>query len=95
MNYTIRYHPLVVREDIPALTKSVKDRVRKAIELRLMTWPQRYGKPLREALKNHRKLRVGDYRVVYYIQDNTVKVWTIAHRSIVYAKALKRLAGEI
>lgn len=91
MNYTPIYDPRVRSEDLPNLPKSVNLRIKKAIELRLMTRPELYGKPLRSTLKNNRKLRVGDYRVIYRIQKNKVIIWAIGHRSAIYAIALKRL----
>ncbi len=50
----------------------MKERVKKAIAKRLMTEPALYGKPLRATLKGYWKLRVGDYRVVYSVQDSEV-----------------------
>ncbi len=95
MNYTVIYSPLVSCEDIPGLPKSVKARIKRAIELRLMTRPEVYGKPLSQSLKNSWKLRVGDYRVIFCVAGKTVKIWTIGHRSIVYAMALKRLLAGL
>ncbi|MCI0533118.1 type II toxin-antitoxin system RelE/ParE family toxin, partial [bacterium] len=80
----------VVQEDIPRLEASVRGHVKEAIEARLMTAPDLYGKPLRRSLQGYRKLRVGDYRVVFSIEGNTVKILVIAHRSRVYDKAEKR-----
>ncbi|HTM64555.1 MAG TPA: type II toxin-antitoxin system RelE/ParE family toxin [Gammaproteobacteria bacterium] len=37
-----------------------------------------YGKPLRYSLKNHRQLRVGDYRVVYRINETESTVIIVA-----------------
>ncbi len=74
MNYTVIYSPLVSCEDIPGLPKSVKARIKRAIELRLMTRPEVYGKPLSQSLKNSWKLRVGDYRVIYSIDKEKNKV---------------------
>lgn len=44
--------------------------------------PIDFGKPLRYSLKSHRRLRVGDYRVVYKIDNNTVTIISIKHRRI-------------
>ena len=78
--FQITYHPLAVREDIPALNRDIKDRIRRAIEARLTRAPQDYGKPLRGSLRAYWSLRVGDYRVVYRIEPPFVKVIQIAHR---------------
>ena len=62
--FRIIYNVLVIREDIPALNRDVKDRIRRAVEARLSRAPQDYAKPLRGTLQAYWSLRVGDYRVV-------------------------------
>lgn len=91
MTYVLRYHELVMREDIPALAEDQRVRVRRAIEERLATSPDLYGKPLRRSLKGYRKLRVGDWRVIFRIENKSVKILIIQHRSRVYPEAEKRL----
>ena len=90
MSFEVVYHPRVISEDIPKLSSAWKDRIRKTIELRLVNQPDLYGKPLRRSLKGYRKLRVGDYRVIFRIEKDLVKVVMIAHRSVVYNKINKR-----
>ncbi len=77
--YRLEYLPIVVKKDIPALTTSVKRKIKSAIEERLMVDPLGYGKPLRYSLKGHRRLRVGDYRVIYRIEKHVVIVVAIKH----------------
>ena len=84
MAYTISYHHLVKSEDIPKLDNTVKTRIRKAIETRLMTAPEEYGEPLRKTLKGYRKLRVGDYRVVFKVEGNESTILGIRHRRDIY-----------
>lgn len=91
VTFKVVYHPAVVRTDIPALSKSDQRRIRQAVEQKLMQSPEVFGKPLRRSLKGYRKLRVGDYRVIFRIQDNVVKVFAILHRSVVYSEVEKRL----
>ena len=88
--FEIVYHHLVVSHDIPKLSSEWKKKVRRAVEERLVTRPDLYGKPLRRSLKGYRKLRVGDYRVIFKIEKSTVKVFIIGHRSVVYDEAGKR-----
>lgn len=90
MTYTIAYHEAVVEEDIPRLSKSIKERVRLAIEKKLTIHPEVFGKPLRRTLKGYRKLRVGDFRVIFRIEKKTVKIFIIDHRSTVYTDVEKR-----
>lgn len=89
--YVVAYHDDVVKKDLPAIDSEWKQKIRHAIEKKLMTHPETYGKPLRRSLKNYRKLRVGDYRIIFRIEHQTVKVFVIQHRSNVYANTEKRL----
>lgn len=91
ITFTILYHPKVVEDDIPALSATWKGRMRLAIEEKLTLVPENYGKPLRQSLRGYRKLRVGDYRVVFRIERNTIYVLAILHRSVVYKKTQTRL----
>lgn len=90
MSYEIAYHPSVVRDDIPSLDLTTKRRIKSSIEEKLVTQPELFGIPLRQSLKGHRKLRVGDYRVVFRIAGKQVLVIAIIHRSTVYREAERR-----
>lgn len=91
MNFEIRYHEAVVSQDIPKLSREWRDTIRRAIEKKLTTNPEVFGKPLRHSLKGYRKLRVEDYRVVFRIEKDIVKVFVIQHRSVVYKLLKKRV----
>jgi len=91
MKFDIIYHPMVLSDDIPKLSMEWKTKIKKAIEDRLTTHPEDYGKPLRRSLKGYRKLRVGDYRVIFLLESITVKVLAIQHRSVVYNRINKRI----
>jgi len=92
LNFKIQYHELVVREDIPRLSSSWRVRIKKAIETRLILFPELYGKPLRRSLHGYHKLRVSDYRVIFKIEkQTTVKIIIIGHRSKVYEQMEKRI----
>ena len=82
--YKIKYLKSVLVDDIPLLPKTVGLRVKKAIEERLMVDPIGLGKPLRYSLKGSRRVRVGDYRIVYYIDADMVVITAIKHRKDVY-----------
>ena len=81
--YSIEYLQTVVTEDIPKLG-SAKSRIRKAIENKLTRNPVEFGKPLRYSLKGCRRLRVGDFRVIYKIEKLTVVIVKIGHRKEIY-----------
>ena len=84
--YTIEYLVTVVKEDIAVLPPSIKTVIKKAIEERLTVDPISFGKPLRYSLKGHRRLRVGNYRIVYRIENtkHLVVIIAIKHRKDVY-----------
>lgn len=80
--WKLSYSGGVISDDIPRLDHAVKQRVRKAIESKLMTDPVRFGKPLRYSLQHLRSLRVGDYRVLYHVDadEQLVSAASIGHR---------------
>lgn len=86
VKYRVRYIEEVVRKHIPSLSSSIKALIKRAIEERLMVDPMGFGKPLRYSLKGHRSMRVGDYRVVYRIEQESdvVLIIAIKHRKDVY-----------
>jgi mRNA interferase RelE/StbE len=88
--FEIFYEKVVVREDIPRIASAWRQRIRGAIEEKLTSYPEVFGKPLRRSLKGYRKLRVGDYRIVFRIQGKKVLIFAILHRSVVYKEMEKR-----
>ncbi len=86
ITYEIKYLEEVVKKHIPKLSSPAKILIKRTIEERLMADPIRFGKPLRYSLKGHRRLRVGNYRVVYRADPLTaiVTVVAIKHRKEIY-----------
>lgn len=80
----IKYHPKVKKEDIPRLSPDIVERIENAIRNRLMIYPIKYGLYLHGSLKGYRKLRVGDWRVIYYVCENEVRALAIGNRKDVY-----------
>lgn len=89
MPYQLTYHPKI-KNDLASLPQNVKERIRNAIETRLLIDPVHYGDYLRGSLKGYQKLRVGDYRVIYKIVKNDIRIFKIGHRRDIYEKALLR-----
>ena len=89
--FDIFYHGAVVQDDIPKLPSFWKAKIKTAIENKLTERPELFGKPLRASLRGYRKLRVGDYRVVFRIEKMTVKIFAIQHRSVVYKMTDNRI----
>lgn len=91
MEFRIQYHPDVKSVDLPKIDTRTKSIIKRAIEQRLTTQPEIFGNPLRRTLKGYWKLRVGDYRIVFDISGETVRILAIIHRKDVYQKAEKRV----
>jgi mRNA interferase RelE/StbE len=87
LRYRIEYLECVVREDLPGLSKEARNRIRAAIEEKLARHPVELGKPLRYSFKGARRLRVGDWRVIYTIEPpDLVLIVKIGHRKEVYER---------
>ncbi len=84
------YHPDVEKKDLPKIPRNIQVRIKKAIELRLLRDPVSSGEPLRKSLKGYKKLRVGDYRIIYRIEKSDILIFKIGHRKEVYQKAVRR-----
>ena len=91
MTFIIQYHRDVAEKDIPLLSQEWRDTVKRVIEGKLTTHPEVFGKPLHSSLRGYRKLRVGDYRVIFCIENNLVKIFAIQHRSVVYKNIERRI----
>ena len=89
--YTPIYHPDVLKEDLTGIPANIRSRIRKAIENRLMKDPIMFGQPLRQSLKGHRKLRVGDWRVIYRIEHSNIIILKIGNRKDVYQEVVRRV----
>ena len=89
MAYRLLYLP-GAEKDIQALPGSVILRVRRGLE-RLAENP-RLGRPLHGELVPFWSYRVGDYRVVYEIQDEVliVLIVTVGHRREIYERARRK-----
>ena len=87
--FSIEYLDSVVEEDIPALPKTMRELIKRVIETRLTIDPIGLGKPLRYSFVGHRRIRVGDYRVVYRVdpKKTLVTIVFIKHRKDVYENA--------
>ena len=86
MSYHLFYHPDVKKEDLPDIPGNIRDRIRKAIEGRLLTDPEKYGQPLKRGLQGYRKLRVGDYRIIYKVDQENIAIFKIGYRKEIYHK---------
>ena len=84
------YHP-DVSDDIARILVNIRRVIQRAIEERLGSDPVKFGDPLKRNLRGYRKLRVGDYRVIYRIDGQNIVVLMIGHRKDVYDKVEQRV----
>ncbi len=89
--FVIRYHYMVDEQDVPRLSRELRQRIQKTIETKLTLYPDIFGKPLRRSLAGCRKLRVGDYRIIFTIGKTAITVLAIGHRGDIYDTVMKRI----
>lgn len=82
MAYNIQYKRSV-EKDLARLDKREAKRILDKIEKELSTHPDRYP-TLKGEFEGLRKMRMGDYRVIYAILENDVLVLRIGNRREVY-----------
>ena len=75
-----------VQKDLQKIPKKIKSLIKRTIEERLQVDPVQFGTPLKQNLKGLMRLRVGNYRIIYFIEKETVIVFVIkmGHRKEVY-----------
>lgn len=61
-----------------------RQQIRRAIEERLTIDPIKLGKPLKYSLLGMRRLRVGNWRIIYRISGNDVEIVKIGNRKEIY-----------
>jgi len=91
VGFTVKYHPAVREVDLSGINAKMRERIRRAIESRLMKAPQEYGLPLRKNLGGYWKLRGGDYRIVFKVEGEIVYVLAIRHRKKIYDEVPGRI----
>ena len=94
MSWSIVYHQ-DVEGDLESIGPSAARRIMRAIDIKLIANPLQFGFPLSVNLSGFRKLRVGDYRVVYLTVQEKVIVYVLAvgprRDKEIYRTATKRI----
>jgi mRNA interferase RelE/StbE len=94
MKWEVIYHP-EVEDDLISVGHGAARRIIRAIDRKLTTEPLKFGDPLSGNLAMFRKLRIGDYRVVYQASEKKVIVYVLAvgprRDKDVYLDAVSRL----
>jgi mRNA interferase RelE/StbE len=93
LNWTILYHHSV-EEDLESVGTTGARRILRAVDAKLTQTPLQFGDSLSGQLAGFRKLRVGEYRVVYQVHEKNVVVYVLAvgprRDKEIYHTALKR-----
>lgn len=77
MTYRVVIDELVFDKDFKKIDPADRKRIIKAIRQKLTSKPKEFGQPLRGDLKGYWKLRVGEYRVIYAIEDKRALVYVV------------------
>jgi len=70
-------------KDISKLDSETKDRIRVSLE-RYAEAPLRYAKKMVEPAFGTYRFRVGDYRIIFDIEENKIIVLRVGHRREIY-----------
>lgn len=84
MALRLLYHPKVVSDDLPRLDRPTRERIKRAIEHKLIQSPEQYAKPLAYTRAALWSLRVGAWRVIFALRTDEVWVLRIGHRRDLY-----------
>lgn len=78
MAWKVEFHPEVA-DDLDDLGDSAAFKILKAIKEKIENGePDKLGLPLRGALAGYRKIRVGDTRIVYRVDQRAVEILIVA-----------------
>ena len=77
MTWEIVYHK-DVDNDLKSVGPAAAKRIMLTIDKKLTAAPEKFGSPLSNNLKDFRKLRIGDFRVVYQVLNKKVIVFVLA-----------------
>ena len=84
MNYRLVYTHRAIK-DIYALDPSVKQRIGKTLQ-RYEQNPLTYAEPLKQSDLGSYRFRIGDYRVVFDLDDEKIVVLRVGHRRDIYKR---------
>lgn len=80
-------YPIIYSDDSEKQLKKFDKPIKEFIEKKLKKLAENplIGKPLRYDLKDCFSLRVGKFRVIYKIHENTINITEISHRKDIYS----------
>lgn len=84
MTYRLTYTHRAIK-DIDALDPPSKQRIGKTL-LRYEQDPLRYAEPLKHSELGSYRFRIGNYRVIFDLEDDEIVVLRIGHRREIYKR---------
>ena len=84
MKYTLVYTRRAER-DIKKLESDTRDRIGKAL-LRFSEEPLRFAEKISDPILGEYRFRIGDYRVIFDIEENEIVVLKVGHRREIYKR---------
>ncbi len=74
-----------ISDKLDDLPQDLKKRIRIALNELESTWPAcRLDIKKLKGYDNHYRIRVGDYRILFFREEDTAKIYDISHRGDVY-----------
>jgi len=82
----------IALKDLEKLSSPIQKEILHSIEIKLGTKPAIFSKSLKYGLKNFRSLRVGDYRAIFLLEQETVMILLIDHRKTIYDRVKRKIS---
>ncbi|MDE1827194.1 MAG: type II toxin-antitoxin system RelE/ParE family toxin [Thaumarchaeota archaeon] len=74
-------------DKIDRFPSDLKDRIKESLKELEITWPMsRLDIKKLKGYDNHYRIRVGDYRILFFRESGTAKVYDVSHRHDVYKR---------
>ena len=84
MKYRLVYTQTAVK-DIQGLEEKIKRRIAKTL-LRYSEDPFKYAEKLTDSRLGNYRFRVGDYRIIFDLEESDISVLRVGHRKEIYRK---------
>lgn len=74
-----------ISDNIDGFSSPLKNKIKEALRELKTTWPlTRLDIKKLKGYDNHYRIRVGDYRILFFRESGTAMVYDVSHRSDVY-----------
>jgi mRNA interferase RelE/StbE len=85
LKYRLVYTQRAVK-DIQRLEEKIKKRIAKAL-LRRSEDPFKYAEKLTDSRLGNYRFRIGDYRIIFDLEESDISVLRVGHRKEIYGKS--------